>query len=334
VIGRSETGASEYMGSKLKGKGGGRGNDVLKYNITAPATPEAKQWQGWGSALKPAVECFTLARKPLSEKNIAENVLRWNTGGINIDGCRVATGDQGERNHGGKVYDNVAEGYQRPNKSSYTHKTDWAMKPQGRFPANLIHDGSDEVLALFPETKSGARKGGDEYKLGRFEGQKGAYGLKKGKACKASQGSAARFFYCAKASKAERNQGLEGFDFRNVSHDGRNKHIENPYQRHDNIQQNNHPTVKPVKLMEYLCKLITPPGGTVLDPYMGSGTTGIACRNLDFKFIGIEIDKEYFQIAKYRISEPGFHEADEEINEETAVEGNKPPRQMSLFDFN
>ena len=116
-------------------------------------------------------------------------------------------------------------------------------------------------------------------------------------------GSAARFFYCAKASKSERNAGLDGFEKKQASHDGRYKYIENPYQRHSNIQQNNHPTVKPIKLMEYLVKLVTPENAIVLDPFMGSGSTGIACVNLNRKFIGMELDKDYFEIAKARINE-------------------------------
>jgi len=164
-------------------------------DITEPATDLAQQWDGWGTALKPAMELWTLARKPLVG-TVAQNVTEYGTGGLNIDGCRV-----GER-----------------------------------FPANLIHDGSDEVVGLFSDSQ--------------------------------------RFFYCAKASKAERNKGLE---------------------------KNHHPTVKPVALMRYLCRMITPPNGTVLDPFMGSGTTGVAAKVEGFDFIGIEREAEYLAISQARI---------------------------------
>ena len=140
----------------------------------------------------------------------------------------------------------------------------------GRFPANLIHDGSQEVLDLFPETKSGAMKKSYEYKdNGNSMGK--ATGSTKTR-CEASQGSAARFFYCAKASKKDRNEG------------------------------NNHPTVKPTALMAYLCRLITPTGGVVLDPYMGSGSTGKAAVREGFSFVGCELDKDYFDIATARVT--------------------------------
>ena len=115
-------------------------------------------------------------------------------------------------------------------------------------------------------------------------------------------GSAARFFYCAKTNKKERNIGCGDIEETNVSHDGRYKHIENPYQRHDNIQSNNHPTVKPLALMQYLCKLVTPPNKIILDPFMGSGTTGMAAKKEGFEFIGIELDEDYFKIAENRIN--------------------------------
>lgn len=173
--------------------------------ITAPATDAARQWSGWGTALKPAFEPALLFRKPLVG-TVAENVLAHGAGALNIDGCRVEDGGE--------------------------------ETSKGRFPANLIHDGSDEVLAVFP----------------------GAAG-----------GSAARFFYCAKASKTDR-----GTD-------------------------NSHPTVKPTELMRYLVRLVTPLGGTVLDPFMGSGSTGKAAVLEGFHFLGIEQDPSYFNIATERI---------------------------------
>jgi len=196
-----------------------------------PNTKEAKQWEGWGTALKPAHEPIVMARKPLNT-SVAENVLTHGTGGINIDECRV----------GGK---------------------------EGRFPANIIHDGSEEVLEVFPETKSGTgaiRKNAKGlFGLGGDNEPNIEYGDK---------GSAARFFYCAKASKAERNMG-------------------------DN--KNYHPTVKPIKLMEYLVRLVTPKEGIVLEPFAGSGTTLIACKQQGFNYIGIEREQEYCDIAEARL---------------------------------
>ena len=237
--------------------------------VTAPATDEAKQWDGWGTALKPACEFFTLARKPLSEKTIAANVLKWGTGGINIDGCRVApTNDvSGWSKTGSKEGENTAmsgKNYARDAKPD---------NPQGRFPANLIHDGSQEVLDLFPETKSNAgtykRKEADNanrssYTIDPQAGKMTSSG---------DQGSASRFFYCPKASKKDRDEG------------------------------NNHPTVKPTALMQYLCRLITPTGGVVLDPYMGSGSTGKAAVKEGFSFVGCELDCDYYKIACNRINQ-------------------------------
>ena len=189
-------------------------------------------------------------------------MLKWGTGGINVDGCRVGTEDKlsfGSRELG----DGVKYGKCKPT-------TEGEQNPQGRFPANLIHDGSQEVLELFPETKSG---GGD--KGNKTIGAQGYGSNSKTYSSddyKPNQGSAARFFYCAKASKKDRNEG------------------------------NNHPTVKPTALMQYLCRLITPTGGTVLDPYMGSGSTGKAALKEGFDFIGCELDEDYYNIAQARIT--------------------------------
>jgi DNA modification methylase len=192
---------------------------------------------GWGTALKPSSEFFTLCRKPLSGKTIAANVLKWGTGGINIDGCRVVASDVNTS----ESYEYIGENGGSMGAASKRQRKSGggATDPQGRFPANLIHDGSPEVLELFPETKPNE--------------------------------SAARFFYCPKASKKDRDEG------------------------------NNHPTVKPTALMAYLCRLITPTGGVVLDPYMGSGSTGKAAVQEGFSFVGIELDDQYYDICKARI---------------------------------
>lgn len=236
-----------------------------------PATDAARQWSGWGTALKPAWEPIIVARKPL-EGTVAENCLRYGTGALNIDGCRVEpTGESRER---------VGEASQE---RRYTNvgSTNFAAKPgvrggasAGRWPANLIHDGSEEVLAGFPRQKSPGTYKSRTTSVPGAGGTMGKgwhdHGLHIGFG---DSGSAARFFYCAKANRAER-----GGD-------------------------NNHPTVKPVALMRYLCRLITPPGGIVLDPLMGSGSTGIAALKEGFRFVGIEFAPGYFEIAKKRIEE-------------------------------
>lgn len=405
VVGKSKGAASQNTESL--------GKFAPEYDATAPATDAAKQWDGWGTALKPACEFFTLARKPLSEKTVAANVLKWGTGGINVDGCRVGT-----------------------------DKT-------GRFPANLIHDGSQEVLDLFPETKTGKvtksslkgmrgtgvntsyndpRGGGSASRFFKsctfdsleltFERAKALLGLWKIKnantvdasshqlreldytalshaviaaglggkrlsewkepstpatqtelkslceslitamlslseeswpdrqqgvlipnGCLVSvaeakeptdittitislpksdgyaepvtfsimqantehggRDSSHRAFYCAKASKRDRNEGLEGFE--EASHMRVNGPRENEEAKTATLHKNNHPTVKPTALMQYLCRLITPPGGTVLDPFMGSGSTGKAAIKEGFDFIGCELDEGYYNIAQARI---------------------------------
>jgi len=271
-------------------------------------TKGSSPYEGWGTALKPAMELWTLARKPLSEKTIAQNVLKHGTGGINIDGCRVGTGGGthcNNRDENGKCL-----GHKDNNgKFSETIHAD-ISKVDGRFPANLIHDGSDEIVGLFPDTtkggkpKTGTQGWNDKY----VNGEKVDRGIDSS-FYDAGGGSAARFFYCAKASKAERNKGLEGFDEKfTPASEFRPNHMEktlegksgNPYGRWTPVK-NNHPTVKPIKLMQYLCRLITPKDGIVLDPFMGSGTTGIACKLEGFDFIGIERDSEYMKIAEARI---------------------------------
>jgi len=243
---------------------------------TAPATDAAKQWDGWGTALKPSCEFFTLCRKPLSESTIAKNVLKWGTGGINIDGCRVEFSSESEKVKHASEWD-------RNWSTSPIHAFDAATgnhpgakreigegpKPQtGRFPANLIHSGEQEVLELFPDS-----------------GEK----------------SPSRFFYCAKASKKDRDEGLEGEEKEcGVKNDsGRGFSEGDPYKKV--LKKNNHPTVKPTALMSYLCRLITPPNGVVLDPYMGSGSTGKAAIREGFSFVGIELDPDYYNIAKARV---------------------------------
>ena len=226
VVGKKTSGIANYEEGPRHTIGASKSIEV---NITAPATDAARQWQGWGTALKPALEPITVARKPF-KGTVAANVLEWGTGAINIDGARVQTDD----NLNGGAYSNGTKDLSKATSYSTGVSAGVFVQPAGRWPANLIHDGSDEPTELL--------------------------------------GAAARFFYCAKASKKDRGDG------------------------------NNHPTVKPTDLMAYLCRLVTPPGGVVLDPFMGSGSTGKAAVREGFRFIGIEIDAEYIAIAEARIA--------------------------------
>ena len=217
------------------------------------------EWQGWGTALKPALEPITVARKPLVG-TVAENVLEHGTGAINVDGCRVEAEPrkicnyQSEGSQGCITHTGVAGHGGR----EYSERVETA----GRWPANLIHDGSDEVTDLLNDS--------------------------------------ARFFYCAKASKKDRDEGLESFSEAKTN-DGRKVDADNAYQRGATLRKNTHPTVKPTDLMRYLCRLVTPKGGIVLDPFTGSGSTGKAAMLEGFRFIGAEMNPEYFAIAKARI---------------------------------
>ena len=276
--------------------------------LTAPATDAAKQWDGWGTALKPSVEFFTLARKPLSEKTVAANVLKWGTGGINIDGSRVGAELRDIKPTGTRI--DKCEG-RDPEKFKAWQAMQVSKTVQGRFPANLIHDGSQEVLDLFPETKARGNKTVKKFVGGNYNvdfGQGNGY-EECGKPY--DKGSAARFFYCAKASKKDRDEGLDCEEKEcGVKNDsGRGFSEGDPYKKV--LKKNNHPTVKPTALMAYLCRLITPPGGTVLDPFMGSGSTGKAAVREGFDFIGCELDADYHAIATARIEAEQNQEPEE-----------------------
>lgn len=252
---------------KSHGKDGGISFQSPKNSNMHEETVGFSDFEGWGTSLKPAIEPIVLARKPISEKTIAENVIKHGTGGINIDNCRIE----------------IDENEILPNKIERSPKTagiygaftdkhgkiTWTEHAQGRFPANVIHDGSDEVIDLFPQRR----------------------------------GTLARFFYCAKASRKERDIGLSNMtpqirsDRKNIDSIG----ADNPRSRSSTPKRNHHPTVKPLKLMRYLCKLITPKRGLILDPFMGSGSTGIAALQEGFRFIGIDLEEDYCEIARLRI---------------------------------
>ena len=249
--------------------------------------------KGWGTALKPAHEPIIVARKPLIG-TVAANVLAHGTGALNIDRCRVGT----ERTTTTIKDLSQAHGNQF-GKSGITYpKIGERTNPPGRWPANLIHDGSDEVLGLFPVTGASRPHGGDGAPL---DTQGAGWGFKRMPSTLADDGgSAARYFYCAKASKADRDEGLAAFEPEQVN-DGRDTSIDNAYQRGDTLRKNTHPTVKPTALMRYLCRLVTPTGGAVLDPFTGSGSTGKAAIAEGFKFVGIEREEGYVAIAHARI---------------------------------
>lgn len=218
---------------------------------------------GFGSALKPAFEPIVVARKPISEKNLADNFLKWGTGGINIDGSRV------EIEKDDDIHAKNPHTVHKKSNIEFTSSNGEPYKvPPGRFPANFIHDGSEEVERLFPNTKSG---GGNKANKQPKNRNSQVPSTIDGGNWSINEGSASRFFYCAKASKSERQAG------------------------------NNHPTVKPISLMEYLIKMVTPKDGIVLDSFFGSGSTGVACVKNGFKFIGIELEEEYIKIAEARI---------------------------------
>jgi site-specific DNA-methyltransferase (adenine-specific) len=258
-------------------------------------------FKGWGTALKPACEFWTLARKPLVG-TVAQNLKEYGAGALNIDGCRVgsvrpATINDPEKFRKFKEQDGVAR--------SSSCKPDLNTN-QGRWPANLILD--QEAAALLDE-HSGVLKSGALNRANIIAPNKtyGAAPKELTGEYAADSGGASRFFYVAKASKSERNQGLEKFSETATSvGDSRpsgsmNERLHGRENRSEVIGKNHHPTVKPIKLMRYLCRLITPPGGTVLDPFMGSGSTGVGAIQEGFEFIGIEREAEYVEIAKARM---------------------------------
>jgi len=261
-----------------------------------------EDWEGWGSSLKPAHEPICMARKPLSEKSIAENILKWGTGGINIDDCRIGSEVRTTPIHSDDVKDDTT--------MFGLHKTiqhERVETTEGRFPANIMFD---EEAGKILDEQSGVSKSSKHKWNGDNNSQ--IYGkYEKGirEATYDDKGGASRFFYCPKVSKKERNEGLDDFEEKESVLPGRNTFDENGNRlRADGsiipplVSKNNHPTVKPIKLMEYLITLVTPKGGVVLEPFMGSGSTGIAAKNLDMSFIGIEREEEYFEIAKQRIN--------------------------------
>ena len=307
VVGsRPLTGNGKTMKSGFHQPDGTGAGATIKEDIfefTAPATDAAKQWDGWGTALKPAHEPMVLARKPLIG-TVANNVLTYGTGGLNIEAARVPSDDGFEKAWDKPVTTNISADGGKYISEGAKHTVDLSdYKPSGRWPANIIHDGSDEVVELFPDTKAtGSGKVSGFRKGGASENSVGLAGVKKAADGFSDSGSAARFFYCAKASKRDRNEGLDGFEIKQTVGGGGLTEVGGAYGSIKAKAQNHHPTVKPTDLMRYLCKLVTPPNGTVLDPFMGSGSTGKAAILDGFDFIGIEQSEEYIKIAEARIN--------------------------------
>lgn len=268
---RGDVEAAKVNGATIAAADANRNNKaIFGYGVeklTIPSTDAATQWDGWGTALKPACEPIVVARKPI-EGTVAENVLKHGTGAINIDGCRIGTNTETHASSPRHERNGFVKGF--------VGGTNTEQHSHGRWPANLIHDGSEEVRAAFPDLgKAGQHVGRNR----DGEVHNAIYGARKVEAKDAGysdSGSAARFFYCAKASKQDRNEGL-----------GDNK--------------NHHPTVKTTDLMRYLCRLVTPPGGLIIDPWAGSGSTGKAAVMEGFRFIGIESEESYCRIAEARI---------------------------------
>ena len=246
------------------------------YEVRAPATPQAAEWEGWGTALKPGFEPIVLARKPLSEKTVAANVLRWRTGALNIDGCRVGFENDAPNAATNPLY-RKQNGYKLhtgndANSTSWKIKKDHREQPahtEGRWPANVVTDGSDEVVTMFPIAPGQlGRSSAMPRKSGNVYGD--ASGPRTDLPPRGDKGSAARFFYSAKAGKADRNG-------------------------------SKHPTVKPLSLMQWLCRLVTPPGGVVFDPFAGTGTTGQAAVAEGFRAVLCEREAEYIADIERRL---------------------------------
>jgi len=304
----------EVVGKDIAGIRGDRkilnGLGEGEYDLTKGSS----QYEGWGTALKPANEPICLARKPLSEKTIVDNVIKWGTGGINVDGCRIATDDKISI-HSGNLF---------AGNSGIDNNNGFVSEGQenGRFPANILFDETaaemlDEQMPFTSVTGKRSQKSIDNCIESRKESKGKTQCDTGGNITKITEyandkGGASRFFYVAKVSKKERNLGLDDFE------DKENKEVYGKglntatklvtdKQKEDGVAnrelvKNNHPTLKPINLMTYLCRLITPPGGIVLDPFMGSGSTGISACLEGFRFVGMELQEDYFKIAEARIN--------------------------------
>jgi site-specific DNA-methyltransferase (adenine-specific) len=285
---------------------------------TEPATTEAEQWQGWGTALKPALEPIIVARKPLIG-TVAENVLTYGTGGLNIDSSRIGTETVGWQGAGRNVSATTGAS-QGGEQGGYNYGDGKARPVQGRWPANIV---LDPYTAELLDEQSGKTQSKAANRGLQVSGQAGGLAganpnYKEGTDSMRGHndsGGASRFFYVAKASKRDRNEGLEGMPLRKS--DQRSDKAAGIWVDMEAPKQNFHPTVKPTALMEYLIKLVTPPRGTVLDPFTGSGSTGKAAVLNGFDFIGIEMTEDYVPIIEGRLkhAEKVFAEQGDEETE-------------------
>ena len=317
VIGRGKAGLTGGTIANFSGE--------KEFDITTPSTDEAKQYEGWGTALKPAHEPIVMARKPLSEKTVVNNVLEWGTGGINIEESRISTNDT-DPNH----RHNPSQGNNGKNSMFGAGGHNGNLKIEGRFPANIILD-KEAGKILDEQTgqlKSGFMKAGTP-RLMSDNPNKNTYGKWNPDTVTndtyGDKGGASRFFYCPKTSKTDRNEGLEDFKGKQIgTYNAHSSDLEiyggsslgaasmSGNNKMPQPKQNFHPTVKPTDLMLYLIRLVTPKGGTTLDPFMGSGSTGKAAIRGGFDFVGIEREKEYIEIAEARIQ----YEKDNPYSEE------------------
>ena len=302
-----------------------KGDIYGKYGNDIKLTKGNSEWEGWGTALKPAHEPIVMARKPLSEKTVVDNVLEWGTGGINIDESRIGTEIIPQKRHIGNTFSQV---YKENNKDTPDVKSyenlEWEYQ-QGRFPANIIFD---EEAGKILDEQTGILKSGNlnaGHKRGVGTGNSYANGGGGGiidRNYGGDEGGASRFFYCPKTSKTDRNEGLDGFEEKRKSHIT-SQNFENALTGGGNTRnpysKNNHPTVKPTDLMLYLIRLVTPKGGTTLDPFMGSGSTGKAAVRGGFDFVGIEREKEYMEIATARIQYEKDNPYDKQKNKRVKI---------------
>jgi site-specific DNA-methyltransferase (adenine-specific) len=391
IIAKSKNGAGaspQKINNHAKGDTGigmldGSGKE---FDITAPSTEAAKQWDGWGSALKPANEPIVLARKPLEKGlSIAENILKWGVGGINIDASRI-----GNESRTTPIFSNDTKTDNTTFTLNSNIQHERVETNQGRFPANIIlthHEdceckGTKKVKAIkggckfesaffksgesnfkkdggigdadgnetiedwdchedcpirILDEQSGVSKSSASIRNNKKRNEDNIYGGGKGipqvslESNFSDKGGASRFFYVAKASKAERNKGLEGFEEKRM--EGRDEGQDErsvAFKARPTPMANVHPTVKPIKLMQYLVKMITPPNGIVLDPFCGSGTTGVACKLDGFQFVGMEQDPEYSKIAESRIN--NYKEEKEKvIKSKTKIDKESVTIQKTLF---
>jgi len=308
AIDKIEGNEREVVGERkvLDMTGGNYKNSFGESNKDYFFTKGNNDWEGWGTALKPAHEPIVMARKPLSEKSIAENVLKHGTGGINIDGSRIEMKDKGNINFDRpRVRKDQKEYFGNHLPDGYFKNEDFKeYNEAGRFPANIIFD--EEAGQLLDEQSGKSKtKANKNYKHSNTETESNTFTGRGNYTPREDEGGASRFFYCPKAAKSDRNEGLDDFEKKGnkfmATKNGTGETSKGMERFTTEPKANHHPTVKPTDLMRYLINLVTPPNGTILDPFMGSGSTGKAAVRCGVNFIGIEKEQEYMDIASARI---------------------------------